>query len=77
MPRSGMSDAWSAVAFYAGLSAIIPGSAVAGYFAGAFLDKHLGTGSTLAFGGLMLGSAAGITDVVWIVLKRSKRDSGS
>lgn len=73
MSRPGLSDAWAQAAFYVGLSFIVPAGAVAGYFVGAFLDRHLHTGSVLAIIGVFAGAAAGITDLIYIVTKRERR----
>lgn len=73
MRRQSQSSAWGEAAFYIGLSFIIPVSAVAGYLLGAYLDRHLHTGSVLGVVGVLLGAAAGITDVVYIVTRSEKR----
>ncbi|HXJ93380.1 MAG TPA: AtpZ/AtpI family protein [Terriglobia bacterium] len=72
MARSNLSGAWAEAAFYLGLSFIIPISAVAGYFAGAYLDRHLHTGSVLGAAGAVVGAVAGITDVVYTVARKEK-----
>ena len=72
MPRQSQSSAWAEAVFYTGLSFIIPVSAVAGYLLGAYLDRHLHTGSVLGVIGVLLGAAAGITDVVYIITRREK-----
>jgi len=72
MRRQGQSGAWAEAAFYVGLSFIIPVSAVAGYFAGAYLDRHLNTGSVLGAIGAVLGAAAGIMDVIYTVTRKGK-----
>lgn len=68
------SDALSQVAFYSGLGLIIPCAAVGGYFLGSMVDRHLHSGSTGAFVGLMLGGAGGIVEVLQIVLRKQKAD---
>ena len=73
MRRQSESSAWAEAAFYLGLSFIIPVGAVAGYFAGSYLDRHLHTGSMLAAIGAVVGAVAGITDVVYIVSRGEKR----
>jgi F0F1-type ATP synthase assembly protein I len=72
MRRQGFSGEWAQAAFYVGLSFIIPVSAVAGYFVGAYLDRHLHTGSVLGVIGVLAGAVAGITDVVYVVTRRQK-----
>jgi F0F1-type ATP synthase assembly protein I len=72
MSRPGLTDAWAQVAFYIGLSFIVPVSAVAGYFLGAYLDRHLHTGSVLAIIGVFAGAAAGIADLIHIVTQRER-----
>ncbi len=72
MPRQSQSSAWAEAVFYTGLSFIIPVSAVAGYLLGAYLDRHLHTGSVLGVIGVLLGAAAGITDVIYIITRRGK-----
>jgi len=70
MARSGLTDAWAQAAFYIGLSFIVPISAVAGYFIGDYLDRHLHTGSVLSIVGVLVGAAAGITDLIYIITRR-------
>jgi len=72
MRRQSQSSAWAEAAFYLGLSFIIPISAVAGYFAGAYLDRHLHTGSALGAVGAVVGAAAGIMDVIHTVTQKEK-----
>ena len=68
----GRQDIWARAAFYAGLSVIIPVSALAGYGLGWYLDRRLHSAPILAFVGILAGSAAGIFDVIRIVIKREK-----
>lgn len=70
------SDLWARAAFYATLSSIIPGSAVAGYFLGWFLDRHLHTGPVLSVVGIFAGTAAGIVEVIQLV-QRTERNARS
>jgi F0F1-type ATP synthase assembly protein I len=72
MRRQSESSAWAEAAFYLGLSFIIPVGAVAGYFVGAYLDRHLHTGSILGTIGAVVGAAAGIMDVVYTVSRKEK-----
>jgi F0F1-type ATP synthase assembly protein I len=72
MRRQSESSAWAEAAFYLGLSFIIPVGAVAGYFAGAYLDRHLHTGSVLGAAGAVVGAVAGIMDVVYTVARKEK-----
>lgn len=72
MPRPDTWDMWSRALFYVGLSFTIPLTAVAGYFAGAFLDRRLGTGSVLALVGTLVGAGGAIADVIFIVMRREK-----
>jgi hypothetical protein len=72
MRRQNESSAWAEAAFYLGLSFIIPVGAVAGYFAGAYLDHHLRTGSVLGTVGAVVGAAAGILDVIYTVARKEK-----
>ncbi|HEY6290246.1 MAG TPA: AtpZ/AtpI family protein [Terriglobia bacterium] len=72
MPRPGGVNPWAQVAFYTGLSFIIPVTAVAGYGLGWFLDRHLHTTPVLAFIGTLVGAAAGIIDVIRTVMRREK-----
>lgn len=75
-PRRGKSsDIWARAAFYAGLGFIIPASAVGGYFIGRFLDSHLHTGSLLAVIGVFAGTAAGIVEVIQLVMRMEKNAS--
>jgi len=72
MRRQSQSSAWAEAAFYVGLSFVIPVSAVAGYFAGAYLDRHLQTGSLLGAIGAVVGAVAGIMDVIYTVTRKGK-----
>ena len=72
MRRQSESSAWAEAAFYLGLSFIIPVSAVAGYLLGAYLDRHLHTGSVLGAIGAVVGAVAGITDVIYTVTRKEK-----
>jgi uncharacterized membrane protein YeaQ/YmgE (transglycosylase-associated protein family) len=72
MRQQSQSGAWAEAAFYLGLSFIIPVGAVAGYLAGAYLDRHLHTGSVLGAVGAVVGAVAGITDVIYTVARKEK-----
>ena len=63
-------EIWARAAFYAGLSVIIPVSALAGYGLGWYLDRHFHSAPVLSFVGIMVGSAAGIFDVIRIVMRK-------
>lgn len=75
--RDKSSDLLARAAFYAGLGFLIPASAVGGYFLGRFLDLHLHTGSLLAMIGAFAGTAAGIVEVIQLVMRmeRNAKDS--
>ncbi|MGH9326793.1 MAG: AtpZ/AtpI family protein [Terriglobia bacterium] len=76
-PRLGKtSDLWVQAALYASLSVIIPGCAVAGYFLGDWLDGALHSGELFAVIGAVVGAAAGITEVLQIVMRWEKRGAG-
>jgi len=73
---------WARAVFYATLSSILPGSAVAGYFIGLFLDHRLHTGTTLSIVGIFIGTAAGIVEVLQLITRTEKnagkrRDDGA
>jgi hypothetical protein len=73
MPRPGGADMWARALSYLGLSFMVPLSALAGYAVGWFLDGHLHTKPVLAVIGVLVGSAAGIIEMVQVVIKREKR----
>jgi F0F1-type ATP synthase assembly protein I len=64
---------WARALSYLGLSFMVPLSALAGYAVGWFLDGHLHTKPVLAVIGVLVGSAAGIIEMVQVVIKREKR----
>jgi F0F1-type ATP synthase assembly protein I len=66
------SDLWTQAVYYASLSFIIPGSGLAGYLAGWYLDRYLGTGSVLAVIGAIAGAASGIAEVLQIIDRMEK-----
>ena len=76
MPRPDRSNVWARVAFYAGLSFVVPVSTLAGYGAGWFLDQHLHTSPLFAVIGALAGTALGIVDVIRTVLRREKNAGG-
>jgi F0F1-type ATP synthase assembly protein I len=63
---------WTQGLYYASLSFIIPGSGLAGYLAGWYLDRYLGTGSVLSIIGAIAGAASGIAEVLQIVARVEK-----
>ncbi|MGH9356126.1 MAG: AtpZ/AtpI family protein [Terriglobia bacterium] len=63
---------WARAVFYASLGAIVPASAVAGYFIGLFLDRHLHTGAVLSIVGVFAGTAAGIVEVIQLITRMEK-----
>jgi F0F1-type ATP synthase assembly protein I len=67
------SDLWTQALYYASLSFIIPGGGLAGYLAGWYLDRYLGTGSVLAVLGAIAGAASGIAEVLQIIARMEKR----
>lgn len=76
-PRSGKtSDLWAQAALYASLSLIIPACAVAGYYLGNWLDDVLHKGAIFAVLGALVGAAAGITEVLQVVMRWEKRGAG-
>jgi hypothetical protein len=72
MRRQNLSSAWAEAAFYLGLSFIIPVGAVAGYLVGAYLDRHLHTGSVLGAVGGVAGAVAGVAYVIYTVARKEK-----
>lgn len=78
-------DLWSQAVFYASLSFIIPGAALAGYLAGWYLDRYLNTGPVLSIIGAVAGAASGIAEILQIISRAEKNatrknqrdDSGS
>ena len=75
--RRGQPDLWGKVAFYTSLGFIVPGSALAGYLLGGLGDRRLGTTPALGLAGGLVGAAAGIFEVVRLLLRAEKRDDGS
>lgn len=69
------SDLWARAAFFAALSAIIPGGALAGYFIGRFLDHRVHTGQILSVAGIFVGTAAGIVEVIQLFARAEKNAS--
>jgi F0F1-type ATP synthase assembly protein I len=67
------SGLWTQALYYAGLSFIIPGSGLAGYLAGWYLDRYLGTGSVLSIVGAIAGAASGIAEVLQIITRVENR----
>ena len=74
MPSRGdkSSDLWTQALYYASLSFVIPGSGLAGYLAGWYLDRYLGFGSVLAIVGAIAGTASGIVEVLQIIARAEK-----
>lgn len=74
MPSRGdkTSDLWTQALYYASLSFVIPGSGLAGYLAGWYLDHYLGLGSVLAIVGAIAGTAAGVAEVLQIIARAEK-----
>jgi len=72
MRRPTTENPWAQVAFYTGLSVVIPICAVAGYGLGWYLDGHLHTAPVLAFLGTLVGAAAGLLDVIRTVVRKEK-----
>ncbi|HEV2425351.1 MAG TPA: AtpZ/AtpI family protein [Terriglobia bacterium] len=72
MARPGNADMWARAVSYLGLSLIVPASAVGGYALGWFLDEHLHTKPVLAAIGVLAGSAAGIVEMIQVIVRREK-----
>lgn len=72
MARSGSGDMWARALSYLGLSFVVPLSAFGGYGLGWFLDSHLHTKPVLAMIGVLVGSAAGIVEMIQVVIRREK-----
>jgi F0F1-type ATP synthase assembly protein I len=66
-------DLWTQALYYASLSFIIPGSGLAGYLAGWYLDHYLGTSPVLAIVGAIAGAASGVAEVLQIIARMEKR----
>jgi F0F1-type ATP synthase assembly protein I len=67
------SGLWTQALYYASLSFIIPGSGLAGYLAGWYLDRYLGTGPVLSIVGAIAGAASGIAEVLQIIARVENR----
>jgi F0F1-type ATP synthase assembly protein I len=72
MARSGSADMWARALSYVGLSFVVPASALGGYALGWFLDAHLHTKPVLAVIGVLAGSAAGIVEMIQVIVRREK-----
>ena len=72
MSRPGTSDMWGRAISYVGLSFVVPLSALGGYGLGWFLDEHLHTKPVLAVIGVLAGSAAGIVEIIQVIVRREK-----
>jgi F0F1-type ATP synthase assembly protein I len=76
-PRLGkQADIWGQVAYYSGLGFIIPGGAVGGYSIGWLLSGWLHTGQWLALVVGLVGAAGGLVEVLQILTRAEKRQSG-
>lgn len=71
--RGKSSDLWAQAVQYASLSLVIPGSAIAGYFCGDWLDGLLHTGEVLSVIGAVGGAVAGIVEVLRLITRWEKR----
>jgi F0F1-type ATP synthase assembly protein I len=72
MARPGSMDMWARAMSYLGLSFAVPAGALAGYALGWFLDRHLHTQPVLAVIGVLAGSAAGVVEIIQVILRREK-----
>jgi F0F1-type ATP synthase assembly protein I len=73
--RDKTSDLWTQGLYYASLSFIIPGAGLAGYLAGWYLDRYLGTSPVLAIVGAVAGAASGVAEVLQIIVRMENRAS--
>jgi ATP synthase protein I len=55
---------WRQVGQYTGLAFTLPAAGLVGYAIGWWLDRHFGTGHIFTIVFLMLGSAAGLVEIV-------------
>lgn len=72
MARPGSADMWARALSYVGLSFVVPAGALAGYGLGWFLDAHLHTRPVLAIVGVLAGSAAGVAEIIQVIVRREK-----
>lgn len=72
MARPGDMDMWARAMSYLGLSLVVPAGALGGYALGWFLDEHLHTKPVLAVIGVLAGSAAGIVEMIQVIVRREK-----
>ena len=77
MPRTPgkMTSLWAQIGFYTSLGFILPAGAFVGFLIGYWLDKHLHTSTILAVVLAFLGAAAGLIEILR-VLMRADRDAG-
>jgi F0F1-type ATP synthase assembly protein I len=71
--RDKTSDLWTQALYYASLSFIIPGAGLAGYLAGWYLDRYLGTSPVLSIIGAIAGAASGVAEVLQIIIRMENR----
>lgn len=77
-PRRGKQvNLWAQVAFYSSLGFILPVATVGGYLLGWGLDEWLHTAPALAVLLGAMGAAAGIYEVLKIVMRAERRAGGN
>jgi len=77
-PRRGKQlNPWAQVAFYSSLGFILPVATVGGYFLGSHLDRWLHSAPALAVLLGIVGAAAGIYEVLKILMRAERRASGN
>ena len=67
---------WAQVAYYTSLGFILPAGAVAGYMAGWALDRWLHIAPWLSVAAALVGVAAGLIEIIRILLRAEKDASG-
>lgn len=65
---------WAKVGFYSSLGMILPAGAVGGFGLGWLLDRWLHTSPAFALILGLVGAAAGLIDLLWVLNRAEKRD---
>jgi ATP synthase protein I len=72
-PGEGM-GVWATVGFYSSLGVVLPAGAVGGFGLGWLLDRWLHTSPIFSLILGLVGAAAGLIDILWVLTRAEKRD---